>query len=95
MNTINNIHLTQANSNLKCKFKKLSKKYDQLFVQHKDLQMHYKDRQTDINELKRQIKTENIENKNELISFMDRFIKNNNKKGYSEYFEKSYKLLRV
>jgi hypothetical protein len=47
------------------------------------------------NELKRQIKTEKIENVNALKRFMDKFKKKNDKKGYRRYFEKSYKQLEI
>ena len=47
------------------------------------------------NELKRQIKIANIKNKNELIIFMDKFVKQTNKKGLKKYFEKSYNLIGV
>jgi hypothetical protein len=47
------------------------------------------------NELKRQIKRAYIKNKNELIIFMDRFVKQTNKKGFKNYFEKSYNLIGV
>jgi len=45
------------------------------------------------NELKRQIKTQNIQNKKELIKFLELFIKKSNKKGFKKYFNKSYDLL--
>jgi transposase-like protein len=47
------------------------------------------------NELKRQIKTENIKNESELRIFMKGFIKENNKKRYMGYFEKAYKLMGI
>jgi len=47
------------------------------------------------NELKRQIYTNNIKNEKELRKIMERFVKENNKKGYKGYFKKAYKLLKV
>ena len=48
------------------------------------------------NELKRQIKIEDINNKKELIEFMERFIRDNNKKkDIWDIFEKAYDLMGV
>jgi transposase-like protein len=47
------------------------------------------------NELKRQIRTQNIQNKKELIKFLELFIKKSSKKGFKNYFKKSYDLLGI
>ena len=47
------------------------------------------------NELKRQIKSQNIYNKNELDKFLELFIKKYNKIGYKRFFDKSYSLLGI
>lgn len=47
------------------------------------------------NELKRQLRNANIENRKELEVFIERFIKEMNKRKYKAYFNKSYKELGI
>ena len=42
-----------------------------------------------------QIKVGEINNREGLNEFMERFIRDNNKKGYEGYFEKAYNLMGV
>lgn len=47
------------------------------------------------NELKRQIKISNINNKTELVIFINNFVRKINKKGLKNYFNKSYELIGI
>lgn len=47
------------------------------------------------NELKRQIRCENIRNDDELRKYMEKFTRANKRKGNEKYFEKAYKMLGI